>query len=69
MSEMNVNLVLTWPDGRSETAYGLFRGRNDTPWVLAPGSYKLRTLRDDDPTLDVVVDRAGEIEVVVTFAR
>jgi RNA polymerase sigma-70 factor, ECF subfamily len=68
-NELNTNLVLTWPDGRNETAFGLYRGRNDTPWVLAPGCYRLRVLRFDEPTHDVVVERANEVEVTVTFAR
>jgi hypothetical protein len=66
-TEFMTNLVLTWPDGHSETAFGLYRGRNDTPWVLAPGRYRLRVLRFGEPSQDVVVDRAGEIEVTVTF--
>ena len=67
--DYQTNLVLTWPDGHADTAFGLYRGRNETPWVLAPGRYALRVRRFEEYTGEVVVDRTGEIEVTVTFGQ
>lgn len=66
--EANTNVVLTWPDGRSDLAFGLHRGRNELPWALAPGRYGLRVRRFEEFVGEVVVDRTGDVEVQVTFS-
>mgnify|MGYP001583995587 CR=1 FL=1 len=56
-------------DGHSATEFGLYRGRNETTWALAPGRYKLRVRRFEEFEGEVAVDRAGDVEVVVAFGK
>ncbi len=65
--DANTNVVLTWPGGPSDLAFGLYRGRNEMPWALAPGRYGLRVRRFEEFVGEVIVDRTGDVEVAVTF--
>jgi len=68
-ADYQTNVVLTWPDGHTDTTFGLYRGRTETPWALPAGRYRLRVRRFEEFDGEVVVDRAGDVEVAVAFAK
>jgi RNA polymerase sigma-70 factor (ECF subfamily) len=69
-TEAQTNLVLTEPDGSTRLEFGLWRGRNETPWALAPGRYRLRVSRFPGITAAVEFDvrGPGDVEVELTLS-
>jgi hypothetical protein len=68
-AEAQTNLVLEGPQGAYPVEFGLYRGRNELPWALAPGRYRVRVRRLDglEATREFDVRGPGDLELDVEF--